>query len=50
VTFNGVPTTFSVRSPTTIVATVPRGATTGPVRVFTPFGSSQSARSFYVLP
>jgi hypothetical protein len=50
VTFNGVATSFSVRSPTTIVATVPAGATTGPVRVTTPFGSSQSARSFYVLP
>jgi hypothetical protein len=50
VTFNGVPASFSVRSPTTIVATVPVGAATGPVRVTTPFGSSQSARSFYVLP
>jgi hypothetical protein len=50
VTFNGVPAAFSVRSPSLIVATVPVGARTGPVRVTTPFGSGQSTRSFYVLP
>jgi hypothetical protein len=50
VTFNGIPASFSVRSPSLIVATVPAGARTGPVRVTTPFGSATSARSFYVLP
>lgn len=49
VTFNGVPATFSVRSPSVIVATVPAGATTGPIRVSTPFGGGTSARSFVVL-
>lgn len=50
VTFNGVQASFSVRSPSLLVATVPAGARTGPVRVTTPFGSAMSARSFYVLP
>ncbi len=50
VTFNGVPASFTVKTPTKIVATVPAGATTGPVRVTTPFGSAQSANKFYVLP
>jgi hypothetical protein len=50
VTFNGVPASFSVRTPSLIVATVPAGARTGPVRVTTPFGGATSARSFYVLP
>lgn len=50
VTFNGVPASFSVRTPSLIVATVPAGARTGPVRVTTPFGGATSTRSFYVVP
>jgi len=50
VTFNGVPASFSVRSPSLIVATVPAGARTGLVRATTPFGVATSTRSFYVLP
>ena len=49
VTFNGVAAAFSVRSGTTIVATVPAGATTGPIRVTTPFGSGLSRTRFFVL-
>jgi hypothetical protein len=50
VTFNGTLASFSVRSPTTIVATVPAGASTGPISVVSPFGSATSAGSFIVLP
>ena len=51
VTFNGVPAAFSVRSPSAIVATVPVGATTGPIRVTTRFRlSGASQNSFVVLP
>ena len=50
VTIGGRAAAFSVRSPTLIVATVPAGAATGPIRVATPFGSGQSTRSFVVLP
>ncbi|MCU0504291.1 MAG: hypothetical protein MUE82_00740 [Chloroflexi bacterium] len=49
VTFGGVPATFSVRSPTTIVARVPAGATTGPIGVTSPFGSAVGPGSFIVL-
>jgi hypothetical protein len=50
VTFNGVAASFSVRDPHTIVARVPVGATTGPIRVSSPYGSGQHPRSFVVLP
>jgi uncharacterized repeat protein (TIGR01451 family) len=49
VTVNGVAAAFSVRSPGLIVATVPAGATTGPIRVTSAFGSAVSPRSFVVL-
>jgi uncharacterized repeat protein (TIGR03803 family) len=51
VTFNGVPAaSFTVQSGSFIVATVPTGATTGPVQVTTPGGTLTSNKSFVVLP
>jgi hypothetical protein len=48
VTFNGVPASFTVNSATQITATVPSGATSGPISVTTPAGTAQSATSFTV--
>jgi hypothetical protein len=49
VKFNGVSaTTFVVTSPTSVQATVPTGATTGPVSVTTPVGTATSTNSFTV--
>jgi C1A family cysteine protease len=49
VSFNGIAAaTFSVASDTQITATVPAGATTGPIAVTTPGGSASSAASFTV--
>jgi subtilisin-like proprotein convertase family protein len=49
VKFNGVAaTTFSVASAAQIVATVPAGATTGPVSVTTPGGTGNSSTAFVV--
>ncbi len=48
VRFNGLSATFSVVSDTQITATVPSGASTGPIRVTGPAGSSTSAASFTV--
>ena len=49
VTFNGVSaTTFNVGSATKITATVPAGATTGPIKVATPVGSATSTSNFTV--
>jgi hypothetical protein len=51
VTFNNVAaTTFTVNSPTRITATVPTGATTGPIRVTTPGGTATSTTNFTVGP
>src|SRR5262249_27396673 len=50
VKFGGTASTFSVLSPTSIKATVPAAAITGPVSVSTASGSSASSGSFTVLP
>jgi uncharacterized repeat protein (TIGR03803 family) len=49
VTFNGMPATFTIVSPTEITATVPKGATTGKVQVTTPSGILSSNVDFQVL-
>jgi hypothetical protein len=49
VTFNGSTAAFTVVSDTTIQATVPEGATTGPLSVTTPAGSATSATPFTVV-
>jgi uncharacterized repeat protein (TIGR03803 family) len=48
VTFNGVEAAFTVESDTYIKATVPKGATTGPVSVVTPSGTLNSNPQFVV--
>lgn len=48
VTFNGVSASFTVTNDTTISATVPAGATTGPIVVSNPAGSGTSASNFVV--
>jgi uncharacterized repeat protein (TIGR03803 family) len=50
VTFNSVPSTFTVVSASLISTTVPPCATTGPVKVVTPSGTLTSNISFQVLP
>src|SRR6266404_1488747 len=50
VTFNGVSASFSLTSDTAIQATVPAGATTGPVSVTTPGGTASSTGAFTVIP
>jgi glucose/arabinose dehydrogenase len=50
VTFNGVAAVFSVVWDTRLVATVPAGATSGPIEVTTGDGSIQSAGDFNVTP
>jgi len=50
VAFNGVSATFTVTSATAIQATVPAGATTGPLTVTAPSGTATSASSFTVVP
>jgi hypothetical protein len=46
VRFNGVSATFSVTNDTTISATVPSGATAGPISVSNPSGTGTSASNF----
>ncbi|MBI4911359.1 MAG: IPT/TIG domain-containing protein [Acidobacteria bacterium] len=49
VAFNGTAaTTFAMNSPTEIIASVPSGATTGPISVTTPGGTVNSATFFTV--
>jgi len=48
VTFNGVPTTFSVKSASLITAVVPTGATSGKIEVTTSSGTLQSNVAFYI--
>jgi hypothetical protein len=48
VKFNGVTATFIVNSATKITATVPTGATTGPISVTTPGGTATSTSNFTV--
>jgi Metallo-peptidase family M12B Reprolysin-like/Calx-beta domain len=48
VSFNGVSASFTLNSTTQIVATVPNGATTGPVTVTTPSGTAASPGNFVV--
>jgi IPT/TIG domain len=50
VTFNGTAATFQVESASAIKATVPAGATTGPVQVVTPSGTLTSNVNFRVEP
>ena len=49
VVFNGVAAKFTVDSDTKITATVPSGATTGPIAVSTLDGTATSATSFTVM-
>ncbi len=50
VTVNGVAASFTVNSATQITATVPVGATTGPVAITTPGGTVTSTTNFIVVP
>jgi uncharacterized repeat protein (TIGR03803 family) len=48
VTFNGVAATYKTRGANYVLATVPAGATTGPIAVTTPNGKATSRTSFTV--
>jgi uncharacterized repeat protein (TIGR03803 family) len=50
VSFNGTSAAFTVMSTNTVTATVPSGATTGPIAVTNAGGSTTSTTSFTVLP
>ena len=47
-TFNGMPATITSATATTLLVTVPSGATTGPIAVTSPNGSATSTASFSV--
>src|SRR5205807_533623 len=49
VAFNGVSAAFTVSSATSITATVPSGATAGPISVTTPGGTATSSSNFIVM-
>jgi hypothetical protein len=49
VTFNGKGSSYTVNSSTSITATVPSGATTGPISVTTPGGTGSTSSSFAVI-
>lgn len=49
-TFNGTASTFTVNSPTSITATVPNGATTGPVSVTTAGGTAVGPTFTVTIP
>jgi uncharacterized repeat protein (TIGR03803 family) len=49
VKFNGISATFKVNSDTQVTATVPTGATTGPISITTRGGTATSATSFTVM-
>ncbi len=49
VRFNGVSAGFVINNPTQITATVPSGATTGPISVLNPAGSASSGTNFTVI-
>jgi N,N-dimethylformamidase beta subunit-like protein len=50
VAFNGSAASFTVTSATAIQATVPAGATTGPLSVTAPGGTATSTNNFIVIP
>ena len=50
VSFNGTNAAFAVTSDTQISATVPTGATTGPLRVFNPAGTNTTGSNFIIGP
>jgi len=50
VRFNGAPASFTITDDSSITATVPPGATTGPVTVSSPGGTATSAGDFEVVP
>ena len=50
VKFSGVAATYAVNNATQVGATVPAGATTGPITVSTPAGTVTSATNFTVIP
>jgi hypothetical protein len=50
VSLNGVRANFAVKLDTSLIATVPTGATSGYVSVTTPSGELTSNAPFYVLP
>jgi uncharacterized repeat protein (TIGR03803 family) len=49
VRFNGTPANFTVEGSGFIAATVPNGATSGPISVTTPAGTANSKKNFVVL-
>jgi YD repeat-containing protein len=50
VEFGGIPAVVNSASPTSIYATVPANAVTGPISVTTPLGVSTSSSEFFVIP